>query len=58
MQSYLTIAAMNSLEQPTALLSLELLKWLVLGLLLVSYLFSLFGARRVAGQLFTDTNRG
>ncbi len=56
-QSYLAIAVMQTLNQPTALVSLELLKWLILALLLLGYLLSLFGARRVAQQLFADGRR-
>ena len=56
-QSYLAIAVMKTLEQPTALVSLDLFKWLILALLLGGYLVGLFGARRVTEQLFDTSNR-
>lgn len=52
-QSYLAIHVMQTLSQPAALVSLDLLKWLVLALLLVGYFLSLYAAKRVAGQRFS-----
>ena len=47
-KSYLAVHLLGTLAQPGILLSLDLLKWLVLALLIISYLIALFSARRIA----------
>ncbi len=47
-KSYLAVHLLGTLAQPGILLSLDLLKWLVLALLVVSFLVALLCARRIA----------
>jgi len=53
-QSYLAMQITQTVAQPTALLPLEILKWLALAILLFGYLFSLLAARKIANRLLSD----
>ena len=49
-KSYLAVHLLATLPQPGVLISIDLLKWLVLLLLLVGYLFSLLALRKVSSR--------
>lgn len=49
-KSFLAINIMQTLSPPGVLLSLDLLKWLVIGLLLAGFVLSILAARIVAGS--------
>ncbi|ORJ62371.1 4Fe-4S binding protein [Geothermobacter hydrogeniphilus] len=56
-KSFLAINVMHTLPGPGILIPLDILKWIVLGLLAGGILVALSAARRCAGQLPTDTSR-
>ncbi|WP_020676109.1 4Fe-4S binding protein [Geopsychrobacter electrodiphilus] len=47
-KSYLAVNLMGTLPQPGVLISIDLLKWVVLLLLVVSYLLAIFAVKKVA----------
>jgi len=53
-RSYLAMNVMRTVNTPGVMIPLDILKWLVLGLLVAGYLLALTAARRAAPRLFND----